>query len=57
MEEICSNIKIKNVNEVDVPKFVINDAINKHHSEETREQVGKKLQESRMRKWKDPKNT
>ena len=45
VEEICSTIKIQNVNDVDVPKSVIVDAINKHHAEEARELMGKKLKE------------
>ena len=45
VEEICSTIKIQNVNEVEVPKSEIKDAISKHHAEEARDQMGKKLKD------------
>ena len=45
VEEICSTIMIQNVNEVEVPKSEICDAINKHHAEEARDLMGKKLKD------------
>ena len=47
MEEICSTIKIQNVNNIDVPKYITSEAINKHHAEEAIEEMGKKLKEMR----------
>ena len=43
VREICSKINIKNINEDDVPKWLVRDAIRVHHANEAREEMGKKL--------------
>ena len=40
--EICDVIKVSNVNHNDVPKWMIKEAVAKHHAEEAHEQMGKR---------------
>ena len=42
VEAICQEIKINNINEVEVPKLLIKDAISRHHATEAKEEMGKK---------------
>ena len=43
--KICQELEINNLNDCDVPKQKIRDAIDKHHAAEAREEMGKKLRE------------
>ena len=45
MKEICGELEISNLNDCDVPKWKIRDAIDRHHAVEARDQMGKKLNE------------
>ena len=45
VEEICDVIKINNINNNDVPKWMIKEAVYKHHEEEAKDQMGKKLED------------
>ena len=42
VREICATLKIKNINEDDVPKWIVGDAIKVHHANEAREEMGNK---------------
>ena len=42
---ICKELEINSLNDCEVPKWKIKDAINRHHAVEAREQMGKKLNE------------
>ena len=44
VENICAPINIKNINENDVPKWIIKDAVRVHHATEAREEMDKKLE-------------
>ena len=41
--EICGELGIKNINDSDIPKWIIKDAIVRHHATEARAEMGKKL--------------
>ena len=43
VEEICEEIKVSSINQNDVPKWMIRQAVTKHHAEEAKEEMGKKL--------------
>ena len=45
VKEICKELEINNLNDCDVPKWKIRDAIDRHHAVEAKEQMGKKLNE------------
>ena len=45
VEEICKEIKVNNLNEGDVPKWKLKDAINRHHADEARAEMGKKMKD------------
>ena len=44
VEDICGKLSIKNINENDVPKWIVRDAVRVHHASEAREEMGKKLE-------------
>ena len=39
-----ASINIKNINENDVPKWIVRDAVRVHHANEAREEMGKKFE-------------